>query len=359
MRMSLTPAHTFCRIAGTVTLVVAASACGSDPDDSQPAPADTSAPTSDTPAELPQIEPPQIIVTTNILGDVVSAAVGDQADVVSLMPVGTDPHDFAPSARQAESMENADLLIINGAGFEEGMLDIIANVSDSGTEVFSFTDQIDLLEFNGEKGHDDDHGDEEGDDHDDDHGDEEGDDHGHHSGDDPHIWTDPMRMATAVQALEPVIAGLPGVNTADLSAAFDAYLADLSALDTSMNATLDAVPEEQRVLVTNHDAFGYFADRFDFEVVGAIIPSLTTNAEPSAADIEELSELIQAEGIRAIFSETTQSARLAETLADDVGGDVQVVELFSGSLGEDGSGAETYLGMMQENADRITGALTS
>jgi len=111
--------------------------------------------------------------------------------------------------------------------------------------------------------------------------------------------------------------------------------------------------------VTNHEVFGYFADRFDFEVVGAIIPSLTTNAEPSASDLDELVEVIEAEGIQAIFGETTQSSNLADAIADEVGGAVEVVELFSESLGEDGSGAETYIGMMQTNADLIATALSS
>ena len=291
-------------------------------------------------------ERPQIVVTTNILGDVVSAAVGDQADVEVIMPLGSDPHDFAPSARQAESMENADLLIVNGAGFEEGMLDIIANVSDSGTNVFSFAEQIDLLEFTGEHS-------------DDEHSDEEGEEHSDEEGGDPHIWTDPTRIITAVEALEPVVAGLAGVDSEALATSFDNYLAELASLDAAMEDTLAAVPEAQRVIVTNHEVFGYFADRFDFEVVGAIIPSLTTNAEPSASDLDELVEVIEAEGIQAIFGETTQSSNLADAIADEVGGAVEVVELFSESLGEDGSGAETYIGMMQTNADLIATALSS
>jgi zinc/manganese transport system substrate-binding protein len=353
------------RVLGVVALSAAAVACGSEAADT-----DATASSGSTSAESSEsVERPQIVVTTNILGDVVTAAVGSQADIEVIMPLGSDPHDFAASARQAESMENADLLIINGAGFEEGMLDLIANVSDTGTQVFSFADQIDLIGFSGdEEGDDhsdeegDDHSDEEGDDHSDeegdDHSDEEGDDHGHEDGDDPHIWTDPTRIATAVEALEPIISGLAGVDAAALSTSISDYLDKLSALDASMDKALSAVPEAQRVLITNHEVFGYFADRYDFEVVGAVIPSLTTNAEPSAADIEELAEMIEAESIPAIFGETTQSTQLADALADEVDGAVAVVELFSESLGEDGSGAETYVGMMQLNADLITKALT-
>ncbi len=303
-------------------------------------------------------ERPTIVVTTNILGDVVSAAVGDLADVEVIMPLGSDPHDFAPSARQAESMENADLLVVNGAGFEEGMLDIIANVSDSGTTVFSFADQIELLEFGGEHDHDEEHADEE---HaDEEHADEE---HAEEGRGDPHIWTDPTRIVTAVEALEPVVAGLGGVDEDALATSFDGYVTELTALDSAMEDALAAVPDGRRVLVTNHEVFGYFADRYGFEVVGAVIPSLTTSAEPSASDIDELVDVIESEGIDAVFGETTQSTRLADAIADEVGGavggDVRVVELFSESLGEDGSGAETYLTMMQSNADLVGEALAS
>jgi zinc/manganese transport system substrate-binding protein len=285
---------------------------------------------------------PLIVVTTNILGDVVGAAIGDSADVEVIMPLGSDPHDFAPSARQAESMENADLLVVNGAGFEEGMLDIIANIADSGTPVMSFAEQIDLLAFTYED-------------------DERADEEDVHDGEgkDPHFWTDPSRIATAVEALEPVVAGLDGVDADVLATSVDKYLGELGSLEASIEETLATVPDDQRVLVTNHEVFGYFAVRFDFEVVGAIVPSLTTNAEPSAADIEELATLIETEGVAAIFGETTQSSQLAEALAEEVGGDVEIVELFSESLGDEGSGAVTYIEMMQRNADLIAGALST
>ncbi len=299
---------------------------------------------------------PQIVVTTNILGDAVSMAVGGTAEVEVIMPLGSDPHDFAPSARQAESMENADLLVINGAGFEEGMLDIIANVSESGTPTFAFSDHIELLEFDGE--HDDDHDkNHEGTHDEDDEGTHDEDDDHEHGNGDPHIWTDPSRIVAAIEALEPVVAELDGVDADALSVAIESYLAELDELASTMEATLAVVPAADRVLVTNHEVFGYFADRFDFEVIGAIIPSLTTNAEPSAADLEELATLIDAEGIPAIFGETSQSSRLAEVLAEEVGNDVEVVELFSESLGEPGSGAETYVGMMMANAELIASAL--
>ncbi len=300
-------------INGTVVAaaLLAATGCGTDDVET-----DGSA-TAEPPATAPRV-----VVTTNILGDVVAGMVGDLVDIEVIMPLGSDPHDFAPSARQAEAMENADLLVINGAGFEEGMVDVIASVAESGGDVFEFADQIELLDS------------------------------------DPHIWTDPSRMITAVQALETELVDVVGLDGDALGPRVDAYVADLTALEDGMADTLSSIPDDQRVLVTNHEVFGYFADRFGFEVVGAVIPSLSTNAEASPSAIEELAALIAAEGIAAIFGETTQSTQLAEALADAVGNDVDVVPLFSESLGEPGSGAETYIDMMNTNATRIADALT-
>ena len=308
-----------------------------------------------------------MVVTTNILGDVVRQSLGGLVDVDVIMPLGSDPHDFAPSARQAEAMEEADLLVLNGAGFEEGMRDIILNVEDSGTPTFTAADHVALLTL-GDDDHDhddddhsdDDHSDDDHDDHgDDDHSDDDHDDHG--SGVDPHLWTDPDRIADVVVALGAVVAELDEIDGDQLSVSIDTYVAELADLANGMESTLSDVPVERRVLVTNHEVFGYFADRFDFEVVGTVIPSLSTGAEPSAAALERLADLIETENVPAVFAETTTSSRLAEVLADEVGGElagqVVVVELFSESLGESGSGAETYVDMMSTNAALIADAL--
>ena len=135
------------------------------------------------------------------------------------------------------------------------------------------------------------------------------------------------------------------------------YVDELTALDAEMEDTLSTIPAEQRVLVTNHVVFGYFADRFSFEVVGAVIPSSTTNAEPSTAEVEALVALIEQEQIPAIFADTSSPTRLAGAIASSASGDVQVVALYSESLGEPGSGADTYLTMMATNATLIADAL--
>ena len=123
-----------------------------------------------------------------------------------------------------------------------------------------------------------------------------------------------------------------------------------------MDATLAAVPADRRKLVTNHEALGYFADRFDFEVIGAIIPSTSSLGETNPRDLEELAVTVRDAGVPAVFGETTQPAEVADQLAELVGGDVAVVELYTETLGEPGSGADTYLTMMRTNVDRVAGA---
>jgi len=187
---------------------------------------------------------------------------------------------------------------------------------------------------------------------------EEGED-GHEPGSlDPHIWTDPSRMAAVAAGLGETLAAADPACAATYRAAAAAYARDLLELDAEVEAILAAVPAENRKLVTSHHAFGYFADRYGFEVVGVIIPGGATLAAPSPADLAGLVEAMRAAGVRAVFAETTQPADLANALAAELGEGVQVVSLYTGSLGEPGSGAETYVDMQRLNAERIAAALT-
>ena len=141
--------------------------------------------------------------------------------------------------------------------------------------------------------------------------------------------------------------------------AAEAYHEDLEALDAEVAALVAGIPAENRVLVTNHEVFGYFADRYGFEVAGAIIPGGSTIDGTSAGDLAELAELIIDEGVFAIFADVSASDQLAQTLADEVGGDIQVVELFTESLGDSDSDGATYIDMVRANATRIAEALAS
>jgi zinc/manganese transport system substrate-binding protein len=162
-------------------------------------------------------------------------------------------------------------------------------------------------------------------------------------------------MAVAAAGLTDCIQeAVPALDTDEVRETADAYLAELEELDAEVEATLATIPEENRVLITNHEVFGYFADRHGFEVAGAIFPR-STQAEADAEALAELAELLEAEGVPAVFVDTSAPDQLAEALAAEVG-DVEVVALFSESLGPDGG--ETYLEMMTTNARRIADALT-
>lgn len=295
---------------------------------------------------------PTVVVTTNILGDVVTQLAGGTVEVVTIMPVGADPHDFQASAQQAAAMRTADVLIVNGGSFEEGLLDVIEGAESDGVIVYEAMSAVTTIEF-GENDHDD------HDDHDDD-GDH--DDHsGHdHSGEDPHFFTDPARMAAAVDGIAAfLIANVEGIDADIVTEAAEAYHEDLEALDAEVAALVAGIPAENRVLITNHEVFGYFADRYGFEVAGAIIPGGSTIDGTSAGDLAELAELITDEGVSAIFADVSASDQLAQTLADEVGGDIQVVELFTESLGDSDSDGATYIDMVRANATRIAEALAS
>ena len=221
---------------------------------------------------------------------------------------------------------------------------------------------------------DDDHDDHEGhededeahDDHDDheghDHEDEAHDDHedeGHHDhahgAEDPHVWFDPHRVAEALPVLAQALTDA-GLDPAAVEACMNSYRAELEAVDAEIAAKVAQLPAESRKLVTNHDAYEYFAARYGFEVIGTVIPSLSSMAEANPAGLEELAEIIEHEGIKAIFAETQHSGDDIEALAGRVG-DVDVVTLYTGSLGPPGSGAETYTGFLRTNTDLIVDSL--
>ncbi|WP_420438977.1 metal ABC transporter substrate-binding protein [Candidatus Poriferisodalis sp.] len=214
-------------------------------------------------------------------------------------------------------------------------------------------------------GHDEDEHDEHGhdeSDHDDDGHDEDGhsDEHGHdHAGGaDPHIWFDPVRISDTLDELAHEIAEATGLSETEIEACASEYR---EALHDAHHVTEDIVAElepSHRVLVTNHDALGYFADRYGFRVVGSVIPATTTAAEASIAHLEALAEIIEHEDVAAIFSETTHSTETAEQLAAEIG-DVQVVSLDTGSLGPAGSPSDTYIGLLTSNAAAIVAALQS
>ena len=260
---------------------------------------------------------PTVVVTTTILGDVVGQLVGDQAEVVTIMPPGASPHDFQASAQEAAALARADAVVVNGGGFEEGLLSVVEAAEDDGVPVIAALD-----------------------------------------GDDPHFFTDPLAMAEAVEGIADALAAdVPALDPTRLEASAAAVVTDLAALDGELDEVLSVVPAEDRIMVTDHDVFSSFAARYGFEIVGTVIPTGSTSDGVSGGDLAALADVLRTEGVRAVFTEQTASQDLAETLAAEVGDEVAVVPLRAESLGPAGSDASTYADMMRTNATRIAEAL--
>lgn len=279
-----------------------------------------------------------VVATTTIIGDVVAGIVGDAGRVDVLIDGQADPHEFSPSAAETAAVLSADLVVANGLDLEAGALSLLESAEADGVPVLYLAAQLDPLPFRaGEHDH------------------EEGDEHGH-DGDDPHFWLDPLRMAAATDLIAGALAEIePERDWAEQAASVKA---DLEELHSEIEQVLATIPEDRRKLVTNHEALGYLADRYGFEVVSTVIPGGSTMGEPSASDLAELVELLRAEDIRAIFAETTSPRTLAEAVAAELGDSVQIYDLYTGALGPPGSGADTYAAMMRTNANTIAEALT-
>ncbi len=297
-------------------------------------------PDPDLPAGEPRAEGPlRVIATTGILADLVRQVGGQRVDAHSVLPANADPHDFEPTPQDVAAIGEADLLVEHGLGLDSWAGQLIA--ASPGTPLITASDGVELRHAHA-------HADE----------DHEDDGHGHdHEGeDDPHWWFDPTRAATAVQTITAGLTAADPAGEATYRARADAYAAFLLEMDAAIAAAIATIPPERRRIVTNHDALGYYADRYGLEVVGTVIPGLATTAEPSAAEVAALLDAIAASGVPAIFAETTTSPRLAESLAAEAG-IVVIDDLYTDTLGEPGSGADTYAGLLRTDTAIVVEAL--
>jgi len=275
----------------------------------------------------------EIVVTTNILGDVVRNIAGDTADVRVLMKPNADPHSFGVSAQEAAGIMTADLIVYNGLGLEESLARHIDSAAGNGVPALAVGEHVDPIQY------------------------ESGDSQGRP---DPHFWTDPQRMLAGVDAIVDALREhVPDIDGEPIAANADEYREELRKLCDWMAERFAAIPVERRKLVTNHHVLGYLAERYDFTVVGAVVPSGTTLASPSPSDLDSLAGAIRGAGVPAIFVDSSHPERLARVLADEAGVDVDVVELYSESLDEPGTPGATYLDMMRTNTDAIVAGLTA
>ncbi|HUG74757.1 MAG TPA: metal ABC transporter substrate-binding protein [Acidimicrobiia bacterium] len=315
-----------------VSLALIASACGGSP-----------ATTTDAPAGRVSV-----VATTTIAADLARMVVGDAGDVVSIMPSGADPHDFSPSARQLEILQEADLVMAFGLGLEEGLEAALESVEDQGVPIVWLAPALGPLPFEpGDEveGHEPQDEDE-----------EDGHDHDDHDELDPHVWMDPVRVADALRIIALRLEGLVPSGGWETRASDAA--AEFLTLDQEIRDIVAAVPGDRRLLVTNHHSLGYFADRYGFLVLGTVIPGGGTHGAPSSADIAGLVALITSTGVPAIFTEDGDTTDLAEAIAAEVPHEVRVISLTTDSLGEPGSETGTLLGLLRFAATTIVEALS-
>lgn len=273
-----------------------------------------------------------IVVTYSILGDVVKQLAGDAADVEVIIPNGQDPHEYSASAHDVEQMAGAALIVANGLGLEEGLVDQIDQIEQDGVPVFRASDHVTVRSITGDEL-------------------VELDETGQpeHADGDPHLWTDPLTMA---QLGAPLAARLEEVLGVDLDARLAAFESAMTALDARVRDVMSVVPAGKCILVTGHDSLGYFADRYGCHVIGAVIPSLSSTAEASAKDLADLLEVAEDAGVGAIFTEVGTPRQVAEQVADDIG--VPLVELPSHNLPDEGG----YQAYIIELATKIAQGLT-
>jgi zinc/manganese transport system substrate-binding protein len=255
---------------------------------------------------------PAIVATTEMLGWLVSRLAPTDAELVVLMN-GVDPHAWEPSARDIEQLAEADLVVTNGLGLEATLDDALREARADGTPIFTASDYV-TVRATEEDGHDGTDG-----------ADEE------HAAGDPHFWLDPIAMRDVARGLGRALetAGVAVDGRAD------ALAADLDVLDLEARAILDVVPSEDRKLVTGHESMGYFAERYGFRLIGALIPGPSSQGEVSAGELAALVETIRREGVPAIFAERGTPRRVVDVVAEETG--ARVIELAPEQLPPDGS----------------------
>ena len=280
----------------------------------------------------------KVLVAETFLADIVRNVAGSAASVEALMPVGADPHAYELTPAGAVKVAKCDVLVVNGSGFEPMLDQMLENIGENAEVIEASAGLASRTAREGEEVE------------------QAGAEEHHHDQGDPHFWLDPTLVVTYVANIRDGLSEADPANAATYAANAAAYSRSLRELDGWITQQIGAIPAERRLLVTNHESFGYFADRYGFTVVGTVVPSVGTGASPSAQQLARLIDTIKGTGIRAIFLETGSNPDLAEQVAAETGITV-VTQLYTHSLTEAGGPAPTYLDMMRANTEAIVAAL--
>ncbi len=285
-----------------------------------------------------------VVASFSILGDIVQAVGGEHVAVTLLAGVNTDAHGFEPQPRHARALVLSKLLVLHGLGFDPWAQRLAQSTRYAGTVVVAsdgITPRKAPARSHGSSSHDHDH-------------DHEAHGHAHAGASDPHAWQDPLNarvyarnIATALQRVDPA-------HSADYERNAAAYIRELEALDAWIRNRLAAIPPAQRTIVTNHDAFGYFGDRYQLRLLAPL--GLSTNAQASAKQVAALVQQIRREKVRALFLENLDDARLLRQVASETGLKPGGT-LYSDALSPAGTPGATYLGMLRHNAEQMAQGL--
>lgn len=262
----------------------------------------------------------RVVATTTQLADFARAVGGPRVRVDTILGRGADPHDYEPRPSDAQAVAEADLVLRSGGDLDGWLTDVVDGAGGAAA-------QVTLADAIGARG------------------------------EDPHWWQDPRNAIVAVGEIRDALIAADPSGRADYSAAAAHYVEELRALDGAIAACMRAIPAAKRRLVTDHDALGYFADRYDIEVVGTVIPALSTQAQASAGEIARLARAIRAAGVRTIFPQSSVGERLTRAVARDAGATVGP-PLYADTLGAKGSAGETYTGSLRFNARALAAGFT-
>lgn len=270
----------------------------------------------------------KVVATFSFIGDLARNVGGDDMDIATLVGPGQDTHTFEPSPADGRALAEADLVLENGLGFETWLDDLFTSAGSEAARV-AVTEGITPRTAS------------------------EGDEAGQT---DPHVWHSVASAIQMVKNIRDALAQVDPANAAAYQANADQTLTALQTLDTWVFAQVKAVPEDRRKLVTTHDTFSYFAERYGFEVVGTILPTTTEGASPSAQALAALVEAVKAQGVPAVFAENVSSNALLNQVAAEAGVKV-IASLYTDALGPPGSEGDTYVKMMRHNVTTIVAAL--
>ena len=281
------------------------------------------------------------VATTTQVADIVRQVGGEAVEVAQILQPNTDPHTYEPRPSDVQAFADADVVFRSGGDLDDwsGQL-----AEDSGSDA----DVVDLstalpVELGGAHDHPD--------------GEAAGEAESADSEVDPHWWHDPRNVSVAAGGVETALSQAEPASAGEFERNLGRFLRQASRIDRRIQHCFDSLPPDRLKLVTDHDALGYFADRYGIQVVGAVIPALTSEAQPSAGDLADLERTIELENVQAIFPESSYSARLAEAVAAATGATTEY-SLYGDTLGPQGSGAETWAGMIKSNADAMMRGFT-